>query len=222
MVALEREHDDTAPPMSLHRLLEAPLGAAAIAVGLVAAALIIGFLVRKPELTPGRKLLLGIALFVLPTLTALLGNVHNMATTKRVEFCGSCHVMTSYVEDVHDKKSESLASLHGRLPSFHDEACYQCHSDYGMYGGVTTKIGGMHHVIAFYGDDWTTPNHRPPKLYKPYDMRRCLECHDPLRSGAPLQHRVHADKIEQQAISCSAAGCHGPPHPPWVQAQVSQ
>jgi cytochrome c-type protein NapC len=151
----------------------------------------------------------------------MLGNAHNMETTKKVAFCGSCHVMTSYVQDVHDKRSESLASLHGRLPVFHDDACYACHADYGMYGGVTTKINGLHHVVAFYGDDWTAPDHRPPAMFEPYDMRRCLECHDPLRAGAPLEHRVHAEKIQQRAISCSALGCHGPPHPPWVQQQAA-
>ena len=203
--------------MNLARYLEAPVGALAIVLSLVAAALVIGFLIRAPEMTPGRKLLLALALFVLPTMAAMSGNAHNIETTKSVEFCGSCHVMTSYVEDVRSPESESLASLHGRLPVFQEEACYTCHADYGMFGGVTTKIGGLHHVIDFYSDDWSKPGHRAPALYKPYDPRRCLSCHAPLRSGAPLEHRVHAEKIEKLEISCSASGCHGPPHPAWVQ-----
>jgi cytochrome c-type protein NapC len=206
--------------MNLARLIDAPAGAAAVVLSLIAAALVIGFLVRSPELTPGRKLLLGLALFVLPTMAAMLGNVHNIETTKTVEFCGSCHVMTSYVEDVKSADSRSLASLHARLPVFEGEACYICHADYGMFGGVTTKIGGLHHVVDFHSNDWSTPGHRPPALYKPYDMSRCLRCHDPLRAGAPLEHRVHAQKLQDRTISCSATGCHGPPHPPWKQQVV--
>lgn len=203
--------------MNLHRFLEAPFGAGAIALSVVSAVLLIGFMIRGPEMTAGRKLLLFLVLFLIPTMAAMLGNVHNIEATKHVEFCGSCHVMTSYVQDVRNPNSKTLASMHGRLDIFKEEACYTCHADYGMFGGVTTKIGGMHHVIDFYGNDWTTPNHRPPKLYKPYDTDRCRRCHQPLRDGAPLEHRVHADKIESREVSCSDKGCHGPPHPPWVQ-----
>jgi cytochrome c-type protein NapC len=194
------------------------LGLAALVLSLLSAALIVGFLVRSPPLTAYAKLLLGLGLFVLPTSAALLANVQNLETSKSVEFCGSCHVMDSYVNDARDPSSKSLASLHARLPAFRDEACYTCHADYGMYGGVTTKIGGMHHVVAFYSDDWTRPGHAPPALYKPFDVRTCETCHQPLRDGAPLEHQVHAAKIAAHEISCAAGGCHGPPHPPWVQA----
>ncbi len=193
------------------------LGMIALGLSAISAALILGFLFRAPPLTGAVKLLLLFALFVVPTAAAILGNVSNLETTKSVEFCGQCHVMTSYVNNVHDKSAMNLAALHGRVPEYGGEACYGCHSDYGMFGGVTTKLGGMRHVWEFYTDDWTRPGHEPPKLYKPYDTRRCLSCHDPLRPNAPLEHRVHAAKIEEHSISCAAKGCHGPPHPPWVQ-----
>jgi cytochrome c-type protein NapC len=195
------------------------LGIAALGLGAIAAAVVIGFLTRAPKLTASLKLVLFLALFVLPTGSAFMGNASNMEASKNVEFCNGCHVMNSYVDDVRDPNSTSLASLHGRLEIFRDEACYECHADYGMFGGVTTKIGGMHHVEAFYTDDWSAPGHRAPALYKPYDMRRCLSCHDPLRKGAPLEHQVHAEKIKTMTISCSAEGCHGHPHPPWKQSR---
>ncbi len=193
------------------------LGLAALALGAASAALVIAYLVRSPPLTGPRKLTLFFAMFVLPTTSAVLGNASNLETTKSVEFCGSCHVMTSYVEDARDPASGSLASLHARLPTLRGDACYTCHADYGMYGGVTTKIGGMRHVLDFYSDDWTRPGHVPPALYKPYDLRTCEGCHDPLRAGAPLEHQVHADKLRAREISCASRGCHGPPHPPWAQ-----
>ena len=196
------------------------LGFTALGLSALSAALILGFLIRAPQITGAVKLVLLFALFVLPTAAAMLGNASNLETTKTVTFCGKCHVMTSYVNNAHDKNALNLAALHGRLPAYHEEACYNCHSDYGMFGGVTTKLGGMRHVWDFYTNDWTKPGHEPPALYKPYDTRRCLECHAPLRQGAPLEHRVHAAKIEDHSVSCAAKGCHGPPHPPWVQQQV--
>ncbi len=195
------------------------LGLGSLGMGAIAAVLVLGFLVRAPQLNASLKLLLLFGLFVLPTSSAVMGNVANMEASKSVEFCNDCHVMNSYVDDVRDPNSPSLASLHGRLESFKDDACYNCHADYGMFGGVTTKIGGMHHVVAFYSDDWTTPGHRPPKLFKPYDTRRCTSCHDPLRKGAPLEHRVHEEKLKKREITCTASGCHGRPHPDWKQSK---
>jgi len=189
------------------------LGLGAIALAAVAGVLLIGFLVKRPAISGSVKLHLFFVLFVLPTSAALLGNTANLGTTKQVQFCGSCHVMETYVADLQDPKSRSLAASHGQLEIFRDEACYTCHADYGMLGGVTTKIGGMHHVYDYYTKDWDAPGHRGPALYKPYDMRRCTQCHEPLGPGASLEHRVHETKIRSGEIGCSADGCHGPPHP---------
>jgi cytochrome c-type protein NapC len=196
------------------------LGLLALGLSAIAAALIVGYLWHSPALTGPVKLRMFFALGVFPTSAALFGNASNLETTKTVQFCGSCHVMDSYVADVRDPSSKSLASMHGRLETFREDACYACHADYGMYGGVTTKINGMHHVVAFYGEDWSEPGHRAPALYEPYDTQRCTSCHDPLRVGAPLEHRVHEDKLRAREISCAANGCHGPPHPAWVQTMA--
>ena len=198
------------------------LGVGALALAAVSAAVVIGYLIRRPPLTGPVKLMLGFGLFLVPSTSALLGNAANLEKTKTVEFCGSCHVMDSYVNDARNPESTSLAATHARLAAFRETACYTCHADYGMIGGVTTKINGMHHVVAFYGDDWTRPGHEPPKLYKPFDTRTCETCHAPLRPGAPLEHQVHAEKLKTREVSCSAQGCHGPPHPAWVQTQVTR
>lgn len=196
------------------------LGFVALVLSALSAVFIVWFLVRSPPLTVGKKFQLFFALFALPTTAALIGNVGNLETTKTVHFCGSCHVMTSHVRDLQAPDSRSLASLHGRLGEYAEEACYNCHADYGMYGGVTTKLGGMRHVWDFYTGDWERPDHAAPALYKPFDLRRCTACHDPLRKGAPLEHQVHAEKLRTLEISCASAGCHGPPHPPWSPAVV--
>ncbi len=189
------------------------LGLAALGMSLLSAVGLIGFLWRRPALTGEVKAGLFFALFVLPTTAALLGNTANLETTKAVDFCNSCHVMHTYVGDLRSTDSASLAATHGRLETFRKDACYACHADYGMLGGITTKIGGMHHVKDYYLNDWDEPGHRGPALYEPYDMRVCLSCHEPLKPGAPLQHRVHEAKMRAGEISCSADGCHGPPHP---------
>jgi cytochrome c-type protein NapC len=189
------------------------LGVAALALAAVAALLLVGFLVRRPAISGSVKLHLFFVMFVLPTSAAVLGNAANLETTKRIEFCGSCHVMETYVGDVRDPDSRSLAAVHGQLEIFRDEACYTCHADYGMLGGVTTKIGGMHHVYDYYTKDWDAPGHRGPALYKPYDTRRCTSCHEPLGKAAPLEHKVHEEEMRANAIGCSSDGCHGPPHP---------
>jgi len=196
------------------------LGAIALALGAVSAAYIVVFLVRRPAMTVRVKVELLFAMLVIPTLSSLVGNVSNLEAKKRVSFCGECHVMTSFVRDARNPASTSLAASHAQVPAFTDEACYGCHADYGMLGGVTTKIGGLRHVVDFYAGDWTRAGHRPPELYKPYDTRTCLSCHDPFRAGGPLEHQLHSEKMKSSEISCVADGCHGPPHPAWIPEVV--
>lgn len=189
------------------------LGLAALGCVTAAAAILVGYLVRRPPLTPGIKLLLFFGLGVFPIGTALTGNVANFQVTQQRTFCGSCHVMDPHALDAADPNSQSLAALHSRLPHFGGQSCYVCHADYGMFGTITTKIGGMHHVWDFYTQDWDAPGHRPPQLYKPYDSAACLQCHVPMREPVPLAHLVHKDVIESGEVTCARSGCHGPPHP---------
>jgi cytochrome c-type protein NapC len=185
----------------------------ALAFAAFAAALLLFHLIRRPPLTRATKLWLLLGLGPLPITAAMAGNVANLEVTKERKFCGSCHVMEPYIADAASSKSTSLAAIHSRNPWFGQQSCYTCHADYGMFGLVTTKIGGMHHVWDYYTKDWDGPGSRKPALYKPYPNNTCMQCHTTERMQAPLEHRVHAAAVARGEIKCAGAGCHGPPHP---------
>jgi cytochrome c-type protein NapC len=189
------------------------LSYAALVSAAGAVVLIVAYLVVRPALTWRVKLWLFAGLGPLPITAALSGNVGNFELTKERRFCGSCHVMEPYTDDAADPKSSTLASIHSKNPYFGGESCYVCHADYGMFGTVMTKVGGMHHVWDYYTGDWDAPGHRPPKLYQPYSSKTCMQCHPPERAHQPLAHQVHAGAVRAGQVACVTSGCHGPPHP---------
>ena len=83
-------------------------------------------------------------LAVIPAVAALLGNIVIMQESTSVEFCGSCHVtMSPIVKSVRAEEDTSLASIHytrGAVTT--GEACYECHSGYGIWGGLEAKTAG--------------------------------------------------------------------------------
>jgi cytochrome c-type protein NapC len=186
-------------------------------VALVAAAgaavLLVAYLVRRPALSRRTKLWLFAALGPLPITAAMIGNVANFEVTKDRAFCARCHTMDLYADDAADPKSSSLAALHSRGPMFGGQSCYICHADYGMFGMPLTKLGGMRHVWYYYTENWEAPGHRPPKLLKPYSHEACKQCHLPGGPRQPLEHQVHLKAILDNEVGCTAAGCHGRPHP---------
>jgi cytochrome c-type protein NapC len=69
-----------------------------------------------------------------------------------------------------------LAAAHfqnHRVPA--DEACYTCHTNYAMFGGMKAKIGGLRHIYVYYLGK--PPQPADIKLYEPYNNRECLHCH---------------------------------------------
>lgn len=195
-----------------------PLAFAAVACAVLAAAILIWFLAARPALVPAVKLVLLMGIGVLPIGAALAGNIVGYEKTQERQFCGSCHVMTPYVEDSNDRNSKTLASLHARSPWFGDRNCYTCHSDYGLFGTITTKIGGMKHVIHYYGTYRNMPLseslHRI-QLYKPFTNLPCLQCHSTETASflAKKDHKSALDDLRARRISCASEGCHGPSHP---------
>ena len=77
--------------------------------------------------------------------------------------------MEPWVQDASDPASTSLAARHGRNALFGDPNCYTCHADYGMYGTVHTKIGGLRHVAAYYADGYL--DMARPYGYRGQEMR---------------------------------------------------
>jgi cytochrome c-type protein NapC len=198
--------------------LSSPLKDIALAAAALAALILIAFLVRRPAVHGVTKLWLLVGLGVLPIASALAGNLQGYETTKRREFCGSCHVMGPYREDSENPSSPSLASRHARNALFGANNCYVCHADYGMFGTVTTKLGGMRHVWLYYTEYKNMPLETSKKsihLVKPYPNDNCLQCHS---TQLDVWRKVpdHASSladVRAGRISCASAGCHGYAHP---------
>jgi hypothetical protein len=177
------------------------------------------YLIKRPALDRTTKIALLFGVGILPIATAANGNVAGYNATKTTKFCASsCHVMVPYGEDSWNDKSTSLASRHARNDAFGSENCYACHADYGMFGTVTTKIGGMRHVY-----EYLTHYHSMPieeslvkiELQKPFRNEACTRCHS---THNQLWNQIgdHASTLQQvraNTVSCASEGCHGFAHP---------
>jgi cytochrome c-type protein NapC len=195
-----------------------PLSVIAVGCAVIAAALIVDYLVVRPPLTRTTKLWLLFAIGVFPIGAALTGNVKGYETSKKRTFCGSCHVMTPHAADSDDPASVSLASRHARNQLFGDESCYACHADYGMFGTVLTKLGGLRHVWRYYTEYRTTPLDEAKKtihLIAPYPNANCMQCHSTGLAiwGTVPDHKATVDEARAGRISCAGGGCHGFAHP---------
>lgn len=194
------------------------LDIAAIACAAVAAAIQVAFLVRRPALTSTVRLGLLLGLGVLPILAAGATNVTGFKATQARAFCGSCHVMTPHAQDSEDRHSSSLASIHARNRSFGKDNCYTCHADYGMYGYVMTKMGGMGHVYYYLTEYHSTPIDeftRTVRIKRPMPNDNCTSCHstEAPRWRALGDHASSLDAVRAGTLSCASPGCHGFAHP---------
>ena len=194
-----------------------PFAWVAIGGAVLSAPLILWYLVRRPALTRATKIVLLLGIGVFPLLTAGSGNIAGYEATKTRRFCGSCHVMTPYARDSEDPTSTTLASRHARNDAFGHENCYACHADYGMFGTVTTKIGGMRHVYEYlFNFRQLSWEEAQPRIHirRPFRNDACMRCHS---TEVPSWQRVGdhaglADELRANRISC-IGGCHGPAHP---------
>ncbi len=191
----------------------------AVACALLAAALLVFVLVKRPVIDLRMKLQLFVGLGVLPAVTGVSSTVVGMEKTTQREFCGSCHVMQSHYDDASAPASQSLAARHSRNPLFGERSCYVCHADYGMYGYAMTKAGGMRHVYEYYLGGYHSVSleqfNREIHLKKPYDNTNCRQCHTgTLRGWSRVPDHVSLKaELESNKVSCASAGCHGNAHP---------
>lgn len=195
-----------------------PFLAAALLCGASAAVLALWFLVRRPPLTRTTKLVLFAAIGVLPLATAGTGNVAGYEATKARRFCGSCHVMTPYQADSEDPRSATLAARHARNALFGDDNCYACHADYGMFGTVVTKLGGMRHVYEYtlhYRNMSLAEAREKIHIRTPFQNATCMHCHSTRGASwnAVVDHASIAERVRAGEVSCASPGCHGPAHP---------
>ena len=195
------------------------LGFVALGSAAFAAAILIGFLLKKPVLDLRVKLALFLGLGVFPAIAAAASTVAGMERTTSREFCGSCHVMDAHFQNAIDPKRQSLAARHSRNPFFGEHSCYVCHADYGMYGYAMTKTGGMRHVYEYYlgGYDKMSLEQalKVIHLRKPYDNLNCRQCHTTTLRGwrSVPDHDALKAELFSNKVSCASAGCHGFAHP---------
>ncbi len=198
--------------------LVTPINWVAIVCALGAFAIVGWYLVRRPPLVAVTKLWLLIGIAVLPIFSALTTNVVGLQTSTQVGFCGSCHVMTPYTDDLADPESTTLAAVHSRNKWFGSQACYTCHSNYGMFGTVLTKISGLGHVVAYNLNYRNTPLEDTIgnlELYSPFLNQACQQCHSMTSPNFKneREHKSADDDLKEGKISCVSSGCHGPAHP---------
>ena len=89
-----------------HIMHVSPLSWIALTCAVVAAGIMIYYLVRRPSLDLAGMSLMFLGLGVLPIMVALIGNVEGLDATERQGFCGSCHTMDMWIEDANDPDSE--------------------------------------------------------------------------------------------------------------------
>ncbi len=196
-----------------------PVALFAVACAACASAILIVYLVRRPALSAATKLWLLLGLGVFPVGTAVPGNIQGFEATKERRFCGSCHVMSAHAADSNDPNSQSLAARHARNQLFGQENCYTCHADYGMFGTIVTKAGGMMHVYNYYIGGYRNMSLDDAKkaihIKKPYPNDNCMQCHSTTLAVwlAQPDHVSSLEAVRSGRLSCASGGCHGFAHP---------
>ena len=190
----------------------------ALAGAVLSALVIVWFLVKRPVLDRTTKIALLFGIGVFPIATAGSGNYAGFEATKAVRFCGSCHVMTPYKNDAQNPASTSLAAIHTRTTQFGHESCYTCHADYGMFGTIKTKMGGMGHVYEYlFNFRQLSLQEAIPKIHlrKPFKSSTCVRCHTTTAPGwsKVADHAGLVDELRNGTVGCVGEGCHGPAHP---------
>jgi cytochrome c-type protein NapC len=184
----------------------------------IAATILVVHLLRRPALRGTTKLWLLMGLGFFPIVTAGTSNIAGFKATQSRTFCGSCHVMTPHASDSGDPNSLSLAAVHARNDYFGHDNCYTCHKDYGMYGYVLTKMGGMRHVYLYLTEYHSMPleeSRHAIRIMKPLPNENCMACHTttaPRWSSVP-DHASSLAAVREGKMSCASAGCHGFAHP---------
>ena len=202
-------------------LPDSPLAVVELVCAGLSGIILVGYLVARPPLVRATKLALLLGLGVFPIGAAFSGNVHGFEGTKDRRFCGSCHTMVLHAADSDDPKSQTLAAQHARNKTFGSENCYSCHADYGMFGTIVTKAGGLRHVWMYlteYRGKSLEDDKKEIRLLKPGQMNaNCMQCHsteDTLWLKVP-DHRASLDDTRAGRLGCASAGCHGLAHPFW-------
>lgn len=165
----------------------------------------------KNLMPSARRMLMGVmlalSLFYMVPVTAV-----NMNRMTKVDFCLQCHTMEPWGKSLKVNDEESIAAVHYQnalVPS--EKACYTCHTDYSLFGPIKAKISGLKHLWVFY----TTGTPKEVKLYKPFDAKNCLHCHNGGKRFVEVARHTGdgvLPKILSGEMGCTVSGCHDIAH----------
>jgi hypothetical protein len=180
---------------------------AIVAVVMIAVGLVVLLRGRLPDIFSFSGVLL------LPIFGYVVGDLHLLEVSKRVEFCGSCHETMSPIVEAMRSDLPYLSSFHyrrGAVP--HESACFRCHSGYGLLGDAKAKMAGVMHMVRTATGAYDFPLQKVGT----FDIQSCLDCH---AQAAPFRaQEAHRDPELQKALLSGELGCtgacHADPHPP--------
>jgi nitrate/TMAO reductase-like tetraheme cytochrome c subunit len=139
--------------------------------------------------------LLTIGVGVVPLLSCPIGFAISINHSESVEFCASCHKpMQSYVDDMKNPRSESLAAVHFKNRYILNDQCYVCHTSSGVWGAVHAKADGTIDLYTYYTGRFRTPI----MMRRAYANVYCLKCH-----GESAKYLAIKDHDRNQAVLLS-------------------
>lgn len=151
-------------------------------------------------------LFLGIC--VLPVPVMFMSTAVGLEQAKAVDFCSSCHVMQTFVDDMEDPASTGLAALHYQNRFIQEDHCYVCHTNYGLFGTVEAKVGGMTHIW----EETTGTYQLPIRAKGGYQFVICLNCHGlSARFAKNDLHQAVVGEVLSGHAACT--DCHPLSHP---------
>jgi len=155
----------------------------------------------------GLKVTAAIVFVALPLGAVAVANYQTFEGVKDVDACASCHVMKAKADDMKDPESRTLAALHYKNRWIADQQCYNCHTDYGLAGGLKSKADGFRHLARY-----VTGTHDEPVTHRGYyDNNNCLKCHgETYKYQAVSSHTTIEKQLASSQSSC--LNCHGLAH----------
>jgi nitrate/TMAO reductase-like tetraheme cytochrome c subunit len=159
------------------------------------------------------KALYFLVIIVFPTLVVAATFALNIKNSERISFCLDCHEMGPYGNSLHEDDDEMIPTIHYQNNWVkQEEACYQCHTDYTLFGPVKAKLRGLQHMYVHY----ITGAPKGMELYEPYHNRECLRCHEGAKRFENLpQHQEDPEmlvRLKTNKQSCMDKGCHDVTH----------
>jgi nitrate/TMAO reductase-like tetraheme cytochrome c subunit len=189
--------------------------AVALTAGISAVILIlivVSLVLFRGRQTEGSALWLHLlSLGVLPLALLAIGQFATLEYATEAQFCGSCHLtMKSYIDDLRNPKSQSLAALHAQNRMMPGTECYSCHANYGIHGTLQAKLTGLRHTWKYN----TGTYHLPLKMPEPFENVLCLKCHNGAKRFMAQEVHLEDGKVSEELRTnkTECVSCHAPAH----------